>query len=327
MIDVNTKSNTAAKTPTVSVCIASYNHAEYLGEMLDSVLAQTYKDFEVIVVDDGSTDNSLQILEDYARRFDNVKVFTHPNRENRGISATANLAISKAQGEFVSFIGSDDVWYPDIMELQLRAFRKDPGVGLVYGRSYLISKNGEMRDGIFGRDITQSPSPLEELVAENVMPALTIMVKRECMDQFGGFNENLVYSDWELSIKVLSRFKAAFVDKPLGKYRIHDRNTSTGSGVAAEKVFSDSRAVLLSIKSEVDSFDGESDSISTAIDRGLENIEKKLANTYLDNYFRELYGAGSGRNYGLLKKAWHAAPKEVCRPRRLGAIVKSFFAA
>jgi len=106
--------------PRVSVCIPSYNYAAYLPEAIESILAQTYLDFEIIVVDDASKDNSQAVAEDYARRYPNkVRIFTHPGRVNKGVSATCNLAIEKSRGEYLAWLGSDDVWYPEKLARQV----------------------------------------------------------------------------------------------------------------------------------------------------------------------------------------------------------------
>src|SRR5947208_8738167 len=106
----------AAHWPIVSVCIASYNHAHYLPAALDSILSQTLQDFEVVVVDDGSSDQSLLILQDYAARDRRIRVFTHPGHSNRGIAASWNLAFEQSTGQFLTWIGSDDAIYPENLE-------------------------------------------------------------------------------------------------------------------------------------------------------------------------------------------------------------------
>ena len=100
--------------PRVSVCIPSYNHAPYLPAAIESVLGQTFADFELVIVDDGSTDNSLEVAETYAARHPSkVRVHTHPGRLNRGISETVNLAYRLTRGEFWMGVPSDDVLHPD----------------------------------------------------------------------------------------------------------------------------------------------------------------------------------------------------------------------
>src|SRR3954470_14585541 len=107
-------------TPEVSICIASYNHARFLPATIESALSQTYQNIEIIIVDDGSTDDSLAIAESYSYRYPAlVKVFTHPDGGNHGIAATSNLAFRKSTGRYWSGLGSDDEFCPQKTERQL----------------------------------------------------------------------------------------------------------------------------------------------------------------------------------------------------------------
>ena len=94
------------KQPLISVIVASYNYAKYIKETLDSLIRQTNKSFEVIVVDDGSRDQSLPIIEEYANRFKNIKLYTHPGNQNRGLAETVKLGIEKSNGEYIAFCES-----------------------------------------------------------------------------------------------------------------------------------------------------------------------------------------------------------------------------
>src|SRR5687768_9931393 len=125
-------------TPKVSVVIPVYNRAKYVGETIESVLSQTYQDFELIVVDDGSTDGSRKVLESFGNR---VTVLEHPNRENRGQSAAINRGLAAARGEFVGMLDSDDLWLPRKLELQVGFLDKHPEIGLVYGNGRAIDQH------------------------------------------------------------------------------------------------------------------------------------------------------------------------------------------
>ncbi|HEY0173068.1 MAG TPA: glycosyltransferase [Pyrinomonadaceae bacterium] len=215
--------------PKVSVCIPSYNHARYLPQTLDGVLGQTYQDFEVVVVDDGSTDGSLEVLEAYAARHpEKVRVFTHPGRENRGISPTANLAFEKSRGEYWAGLTSDDVWYADALESLVAHLDAHPEAGIVYGRMSLMDEEGRPAGGVEGSDVNACPDPLSGLIQRNPIPAVTVMARRECFERYGGFRDGLVYSDWELWIRFVAQRPAGFIDRPLCRYRVHSYNSSVG---------------------------------------------------------------------------------------------------
>jgi len=119
--------------PKVSICIPSYNHARFLPAAIESALAQTHKNIEIVIVDDGSTDNSLKIAGSYASKYPSIVfLHTHPGHCNRGISATMNLAAQKSTGEYWSTIGSDDVLYSNKTERQVAYLDKHPNVAWVY---------------------------------------------------------------------------------------------------------------------------------------------------------------------------------------------------
>jgi len=214
--------------PRVSVCIPSYNYASYLPETLDSILAQTYPDYEIIVVDDSSKDDSQAIADGYAGRFPNkVKVFTHQERVNKGISATCNLAIEKSNGEYLAWLGSDDAWYPDKLALQVDELDNHPGIGMTYSYADIIDSKGVKTGELMGRDMTHDLLPM--LVAANYVPHLTVLHRRSCLGKTGHYDETLQYSDWEMWLKMANFFSFSFIDQPLAKYRVHGVNMFTGS--------------------------------------------------------------------------------------------------
>lgn len=214
-------------SPKVSVFIASYNHALFLPDCLDSILAQTYKDFEIVVVDDGSTDGSLDILKDYQVRFPGkVNWYMHPDHENHGISATSNLAIERCRGEYLAWIGSDDAWYPEKLELQIAQLDENPAFGMVYCYADFIDREGRKIPGRYGVDITGDSNPVGQMIYSCHPPAMTAVFRRKCLEDVGSFNESLVYSDWELFVRIFARWKVGFIAKSLAMYRIHDKNVS-----------------------------------------------------------------------------------------------------
>ena len=175
-------------TPRVSVCIPSYNYAVYLPETLDSILAQTYPDFEIIVVDDASTDESQLIAEGYAGRYPTRFAFLHiAGRVNKGISATCNLAIEQSRGEYLAWLGSDDAWYPDKLARQVDELDRHPGIGLTYSFADIIDSKGAKTGEVIGRDTTQDLLPM--LVAGNFIPPLTAFHRRACLWKTGIYDE------------------------------------------------------------------------------------------------------------------------------------------
>ena len=220
-------------SPRVSVCIPSYNYATYLPIALDSILAQTYADYEIIVVDDGSPDDSQAIAESYSGRYPGkVRVFTHPGRANRGVSATCNLAIEKSQGEYFAWLGSDDVWYPGKLARQVDELDRYPHVGMTYSYADVIDTRGVKTGEVTGRDITRDVLPM--LVASNFIPHLTAFHRRSCLENSGYYDEALQYSDWEMWLKMANFYSISFINQSLAMYRVHGGNMYTGSTVETQ---------------------------------------------------------------------------------------------
>jgi glycosyltransferase involved in cell wall biosynthesis len=215
--------------PKVSICIPSYNHAPFLSTAIESALGQTYRNLEIIIVDDGSTDDSRAIAESYATRYPSlVKFFTHPQGRNLGISATSNLAFQKASGEFWSGLPSDDVYFPDKTERQLDFMDKHPQVGWSYGPAQCIDANGVDLPQLFGWDLSRGPHALERQIIRNHISAMTVMAPRSFLEEAGREDTRLIYGDWELFVRLLSLRKVGFIDQPLVKYRLHSENSSQG---------------------------------------------------------------------------------------------------
>ncbi len=217
--------NEMNRHPTVSVCIPSYNHARFLPASLDSVFAQTFRDFEVVVVDDGSTDNSLEILDDYAQKYPAMmRVFTHPGHRNLGTSASDNLAIEMARGIYWCTQDSDDICYPDQLKRLVEFFDSRPEAGWVYGVSDFIDQDGRPLEGQYGHDLSSCPDLVEDLIFNAVIAPQ--MVRMKCMKEVGPFEPGLVRGEWEYWIRLAARFPAAFMPRAVGAHRNHDSNTS-----------------------------------------------------------------------------------------------------
>jgi alpha-1,3-rhamnosyltransferase len=215
-------------TRLVSVWIPSYNHAPYLAHAIESVLGQTLEDVELTIVDDGSADGSLEIAQRYAAAHsDRVTVLTHPGHENLGLVATGNLARSRSSGRYLLGLGSDDVLYPDALEREVAFLEGHPRVGLVYGYAHLIDALGRRLPfaRTFGIDVTRGVPTVERLVQGNTIPAMTVMFRRECLQQVGEEDDGLVYADWEFHTRAAAHWEVGFIPRALAMYRSHGANT------------------------------------------------------------------------------------------------------
>jgi GT2 family glycosyltransferase len=210
----------------------SFNHAPFLPTAIESVLAQTYPSVELVIVDDGSADKSLEIAQGYASRYPGrVKVFSHDGNANRGVSATGNLALAKSAGPYWCGLSSDDAFIADKVERQVRFLEEHPAVGMVYGRATVIDDTGRIVGPGYVRDLSREPDPIPRLLQDNCIWGQTAMIRRECFEKVGLHDESLMYSDWELWIRIAAHYRIAFLPSPVAYYRIHATNSSLGQPV------------------------------------------------------------------------------------------------
>jgi glycosyltransferase involved in cell wall biosynthesis len=223
------------------------------------VLAQTYEDLEIVIVDDGSSDNSLEIAQNYASRHPaRIRVFTHPGHSNKGISATVNLAYRLTRGEFWMGLPSDDVLYPDKLARQVAYLDAHPEVGWVYSYGDWMDEEGQPlpEKGRFGADVTCEARPLHLLIERNWIPGMSVLMRRSCSERVGLHELVLVYGDWEFWLRMLAQCRAAFIPRPLIRCRVHAYNTS-GDGVGARENMRRGREVMRSIRGKAARIGGE----------------------------------------------------------------------
>ena len=209
-------------TPRVSVILPCYNGARWISQAIESVLAQTYKDFELLVIDDGSTDNSREIVSSYLHD----RRVRYIYQENRGFSGAINRGIKESKGDFIGFIGQDDLWLPHKLELQTKYLSKHRDVDLVHSSYFAIDSEGRVI-GIRNVEIPNVSSKrglIEELFLRNFIGFETVLVKKRCLDEAGLFDERMVgFSDHDMWLRIAGKFNIqGYIGKPLVKKRIHE---------------------------------------------------------------------------------------------------------
>lgn len=207
----------------VSILLPSYNHEKYLSETIESVLNQTFKDFEFIIIDDYSIDNSREIIKEYKKKDKRIRVNYH--NENKGISKTENELLSLASGKFVAFLNSDDVWDHNKLEKQLQIMEKDENL-VVWTQGEIIDD----KSNYIGRKFTHpsrktSGNIFKSLLRGNYILFSSLIFKRENVRNLK-FYENLkIISDFPFELALAKKYEYYFIDEPLTKYRIHGTNT------------------------------------------------------------------------------------------------------
>lgn len=206
--------------PLVSVIMNCYNGERYLREAIDSVLQQTYGNWELVFWDNASEDGTAEIVHSYA----DPRIRYHRSSQTTPLGLARNSAIAQAKGEFISFLDSDDKWLPSKTELQVRWFCEHPDCGFCYSNYFKLANEGRSRqkalegpqpDGdVFSRFLRQYPVNLQ-----------TVMLRASSLDLF--FDPEFeVSEEYDLFMRLLSRIRAGYIGEPLVEYRIHDEMSS-----------------------------------------------------------------------------------------------------
>lgn len=215
----------------VSVILPTYNRAYCIERSIDSVLRQTYREFELWVIDDASTDCTEELADQFMKADNRVRYFKQPI--NRGAAAARNEGIRRAQCSCIAFQDSDDVWKADKLEKQMRVLEEQPDVGLVYCTFEGRKKDGTLihiPDDSMERSVLQGDM-YELLLQGNVIDAPTAVVRRECLEQCGLFDEELTcLEDWELFLRIAKEWKIGYVDEALLLSDIHEGGVSSRVG-------------------------------------------------------------------------------------------------
>ena len=243
--------------PAVSVVINFLDEARFLQEAIDSVFAQTHADWELLLVDDGSTDGSVRIARGVAEQNPGrVRYLEHPDHANLGTSAARNLGVRHARGEFIAFLDGDDVWLPRKVDRQLALMRSHPDVGMVYGTTQLWhSWTREARD--FGRDLTpdlgvvldeplDGPAFIARMLRRQALSpcVCSIFLRRSLVDGVGGFDAAFrgMYDDQAFVAKICLSTSILASGECWDRYRQHPDScyavaTATGEGKPARRFF------------------------------------------------------------------------------------------
>ena len=200
----------SANAPAVSIVITAYNYAQYLPLAIRSILNQTCNDYEVIIINDGSTDNTDEVVEEFLA---NQRV-QYIKQKNFGQAAAKNRGIRNSTGEFIAFLDADDLWRKDKIEKQI-VLVKNPHIGVVYSKMRIMNSEGEIKDVQPGRGVfsPQSGKVTDALLVDNFLPFSSVIVRKECLNKIGAFNESYQMGiDWDLWLRISLAYEFAFVD-------------------------------------------------------------------------------------------------------------------
>jgi teichuronic acid biosynthesis glycosyltransferase TuaG len=219
------------KEPLISIIIPCYNGEDFIQDSIGSVISQSHKNWELIVVDDGSKDRSREVIKEY---INDKRIKLIENERNMGISKTKNKGLLMAKGEYIAFLDQDDIWMREKLEWQLGLFENDDiGVaccGMIFTDENMKSK------GIFnGFDDVDQQELIKNLYLTPINSSSLMMIKRECLSQVGSFSEDLKgWDDYEFLMRVATKFRIKYIRMPLVKKRIHSKSAQRISTVRNE---------------------------------------------------------------------------------------------
>jgi glycosyltransferase involved in cell wall biosynthesis len=220
--------------PTVSVIMAAYNHADYISQAINTVLAQSWQDLELIVIDDGSSDRTREVVAGFG---DPVRYIY---QENQGQGGARNTGIAHALGEFVCFLDDDDAWEPNYLDTVLTTLRPRPDVAALYAACQMMDGGGNRLPRIMDR-VVPPEKMYDALVEGGWFPPLVVTVRKACLDAVGPLDPSLRGTDdWDLWLRVARNYRFMGISDVIALYRIH----ATGLSANVEHMLRDHKRAI-----------------------------------------------------------------------------------
>ncbi len=277
--------------PSVSVIMPAYNSAKYIGEAIDSVLAQTYPVLEIIVVDDGSTDDTRKIVSQYS--IPNTQCIKYIYQENKGPAAARNKGIKEARGEYIAFLDSDDIWMPEKIAFQLARLEKEEKYSMMHSGRNRIMENGIIVDSSLVE--CSEGRVFDELLMRNFVCCSSVILKKSCFNAVGYFDENIHNrcEDYDMWLRIARNYEIGVIKQALVTYRV----SSTGYNRSEiKKAYDSEKTVFLKA---VNYYTGDKAKIMN--DR-LYLLMKRMGNSFM-----------SVRNYTQAFSSYAAALLLICK--------------
>jgi glycosyltransferase involved in cell wall biosynthesis len=301
--------------PLVSVIIPAYNAEKYIGEAVRSVVMQAFADIEIIVVDDGSTDGTVEAVRPYT---DNVAVRII-RQDNSGPSKARNKGIRAARGEYCAFLDSDDLMMPDRLRLQADLLKERKDIGLVYTDLMTFDAMGIVHRSKKEFATPHAGTVLDKLLIENFITTSTVMVRTDCFEEAGYFDEGIKHSeDYKMWLHIAEKYAVGYVDLPLVKYRYHPNSLSEDRVIINSSAYN----VVQSYWKEHQEYKRRN---SVLYRRSMASQLTRLGNAYYlcgENSMARKCLVKAVRLYPFLKQTYRILLKQVVKPSRRTASKK-----
>lgn len=214
------------KLELVTVITANYNGSQYIARAIESVLGQTHSHLEYVIIDDGSTDQSVEIIRELSKKDGRIKPIFLP--QNQGVSEARNTGIKNSTGQYITFLDADDMWAAEKIEKQVEVFRKHPNAGLVVTHAVVIDEDDNAVPNKKSRKkAKQGKVSLHDYISGRCHLSINAMTRRECLQKSGLFNPNhVIGEDYELWMRITRDYEYYYLDEPLHRYRVHGENAT-----------------------------------------------------------------------------------------------------
>ena len=300
-----------SQIPRVSVLLPTYDRAHYIEESVESVLRQSFAGLELIVVDDGSTDDTADRLSRIAD-----PRLRYVRRAHRGVAAALNAGLALARGEYIARNDSDDVWLPDLLATAVAVLDANPQVGLVYGRGEGIDGGGRRTGGTRGFPLKFPDDAFRSLLYADYTVAVASVLRRACFERVGAWDESmLLCEDWDLALRIARHYGVRFVDRVLVRIRTHAGNSTALDAPSFERRLVRRERVLDKVFCEP-ALAGE---IAAMAPLAFRNLHIGAAMQYLSNGRRR-------EALAALRRALRAGGRPVADVARIGWSLFTWFA-
>ena len=222
----------------VSIIIPVYNAERFIEKAVESVLEQTYEDFEIILIDDRSTDTSYEIMKNLQKRDKRICVLQ--NSCNSGVAYTRNYGVENAEGKWIAFLDSDDYWEKTKLEKQMRIHMENPDIVLSYTGTSFVSETGEEYKYVMH---AKEKFTFKELLHKNIISCSSVVVRKDVIKKYGMISDNM-HEDYTAWLNILREYPYAYgVDEPLLVYRFVKNSKSSSRIKSAKMIFNSYRSV------------------------------------------------------------------------------------
>lgn len=262
----------------VTVGVALYNHEKYIVKCLESIVKQTYENIELIVIDDGSPDNSYKVAKEYLEKQKYNKNYKIITRENKGMCNTLNEIISISSGDYFSFVGSDDAWYLEKIELQVKFLDENLDIDLVHSNSTYIDENDNITGCEDFSNRVNSGSLYKPMIyGTGGINTPSYLLRRKIFDEIGMFDPSFKFEDTDFFLRLTKKYDVGYINKELSYHRRHGKNLSDSSNML--KFYYDE--LIRIYKKDI----VEEELFDYAVSRVLRKSYKRALRTFKLNYF------------------------------------------